>query len=59
MTRMESDPALERAVTELGPIDGVRVVTTLNRYVGDMSDHHTFRLGQVPYLFLSCGRWSH
>jgi hypothetical protein len=59
MTGMESDPALERTVTELGRIDGLRLVTALNRYVGDMSDHHTFRLGQVPYLFLSCGRWPH
>jgi len=59
MTGMESDPALERTVTGLAPIDGVRVVTAHNRYVGDMSDHHTFRLSQVPYLFLSCGRWAH
>ena len=59
MTGMESDPALERTVTGLAPIDGVRVVTAHNRYVGDMSDHHTFRLAQVPYLFLSCGRWAH
>ena len=59
MTGMESDPALERTVTELEPIDGLSLVTALNRYVGDLSDHHTFRLGQVPYLFLSCGRWPH
>ncbi len=59
MTGMESDPALERTVTDLDPSDGLRVVTALNRYIGDLSDHHTFRLAQVPYLFLSCGRWQH
>lgn len=31
----------------------------LNRYAGDVSDHHVFRLHRVPYLFLSCGRWPH
>jgi len=34
----------------------LRVFPTLNAYVGDMSDHHAFRLGGEPYLFLSCGR---
>ena len=34
-------------------------MTALNRYVGDLSDHHVFRLNQVPYLFLSCGHWQH
>ncbi len=24
-----------------------------------MSDHDVFRLNDVPYLFLSCGRWEH
>ena len=59
VTGMESDPALERTIASLPPRGGLRLVTALNRYVGDMSDHHTFRLGQVPYLFLSCGRWEH
>ena len=27
--------------------------------IGDMSDHHAFRLRSVPYLFLTCGRWAH
>src|SRR5262249_42945133 len=35
------------------------VVATLNRRVGDMSDHHIFRVNDVPYLFFSCGRWQH
>ena len=59
VTGMESDPDLERTIRALPTDIGVRVVTALNRYVGDMSDHHTFRLTHVPYLFLTCGRWSH
>jgi hypothetical protein len=35
------------------------LVVVQNDVVGDMSDHHAFRLGGVPYLFLSCGRWEH
>ena len=56
---MESDPGLERVVSgcEAGP--GMRTMMTLNRYVGDMSDHHVFRVNQQPYLFLSCGQWEH
>jgi hypothetical protein len=34
-------------------------IATLNSNIGDMSDHHVFRTHGVPYLFLSCGRWSH
>jgi len=59
VTGMESDPALERTITSLPPCACLRLVTALNRYVGDISDHHAFRLGQVPYLFFSCGRWEH
>ena len=35
------------------------LVVVHNDLVGDMSDHHAFRLRGVPYLFLSCGRWAH
>lgn len=59
VTGMESDPDLERALVALEPPEGVRIVPALNRYVGDMSDHHAFRLGRTPYLFLTCGRWQH
>ncbi|MEX2502684.1 MAG: M28 family peptidase, partial [Trueperaceae bacterium] len=64
VTGMESDPGLEEVMREavirgLPPSDGVRWVTALNRYVGDVSDHHVFRRERVPYLFLSCGRWEH
>jgi len=56
---MESDPALEEVVLACEPSSGIRTVATLNRYVGDMSDHHVFRMNQRPYLFLSCGQWEH
>ncbi|GMV91375.1 MAG: hypothetical protein AMXMBFR82_11530 [Candidatus Hydrogenedentota bacterium] len=56
---MESDPALERVVQDCEPESGIRTVATLNRYVGDMSDHHVFRVNERPYLFLSCGQWEH
>ena len=59
VTGMESDPGLEDVVRALPADHGLQLVTALNRYVGDMSDHHVFRLNEVPYLFLSCGRWSH
>jgi Zn-dependent M28 family amino/carboxypeptidase len=63
VTGMESDPELERAILDLLDSDrlagGARIVTALNRYVGDMSDHHVFRLNEVPYLFLTGGRWPH
>jgi hypothetical protein len=35
------------------------LVAAHNEVVGDMSDHHAFRLRGVPYLFLTCGRWTH
>jgi hypothetical protein len=52
---MESDPGLARVLRNQGVPDGIRVVPTLNRYLGDMSDHHIFRLNRRPYLFFSCG----
>ncbi len=59
ITGMESDPGLEGVVASLGDPEGLQLVTVLNHYAGDMSDHHVFRLNQVPYLFLTCGRWPH
>lgn len=56
---MESDPGLERVVRGCEAEPGMRTMMTLNRYVGDMSDHHVFRLNERPYLFLSCGQWEH
>lgn len=59
ITGMESDPGLALALQAQPEPPGVRVVAMLNRYVGDMSDHHVFRVNQRPYLFLSCGLWRH
>jgi hypothetical protein len=38
---------------------GMKLIATLNEYVGDMSDHAVFRWNGVPYVFLSCGHWQH
>jgi len=38
---------------------GLRNIATLNRYVGDLSDHHILRENNKPYLFFTCGRWEH
>ncbi len=38
---------------------GLRNIATLNRYVGDLSDHHVLRENGQPYLFFTCGRWEH
>ena len=59
ITGMESHPQLEKVLLETAMDDRIKVVTTLNDYVGDMSDHHIFRTNGVPYLFFSCGRWQH
>lgn len=37
----------------------LRIIPTLNRYIGDMSDHLAFRAGGQPYLLLSKGRGRH
>ena len=59
VTGMESHSQLESVIRETSSGNKIRVVPTLNRYVGDMSDHHIFRVNDIPYLFLSCGRWEH
>jgi hypothetical protein len=59
VTGMESDPELEGVLREAEPGEGLRVLPTLNRYIGDVSDHHVYRVNGKPYLFLSCGRWAH
>ena len=57
ITGAESGGHLPGAVeSAAATVDGLHVVPTLNAYVGDMSDHHAFRLGGQPYLFLSCGQ---
>ena len=59
LTGAESHAALPAIVEGNLPGPELPLVAALNRNVGDMSDHHIFRLSAVPYLFLSCGRWQH
>jgi hypothetical protein len=59
VTGIESHPGAEQLITEVDCGDSLRVLPILNQYVGDMSDHHIFRVNKVPYLFFSCGRWQH
>lgn len=56
---MESHPELVVDVSVEGATPGLHVQPVLNRYVGDLSDHHVFRVNGHPFLFLSCGRWPH
>ena len=59
MTGAESHPALPDLLSGIKPPEGMKMLATLNKYVGDMSDHGIFRENNVPYVFLSCGRWEH
>lgn len=55
----ESDAALPGVVEwAAGEAKGLKVLATLNRYPGDRSDHHAFRLGGQRFLFLTCGEGS-
>ena len=56
---LESNEGLGEVIQSC-PVDpDIRIVPTLNRYVGDLSDHHVFRQNEVPYLFLTCATWQH
>jgi hypothetical protein len=59
VTGTESHPALGDIVRRCRRDPDLPVVAVQNRLVGDVSDHHIFRMNGVPYLFLSCGRWPH
>lgn len=59
LTGTESHVALPQVVRSCLPEPQLPLIASLNRNVGDMSDHHIFRLNAVPFLFLSCGRWQH
>ena len=53
----ESSAAFPEIVeTTAGETKGIRVVPTLHRYVGGMSDHHAFAEQHQPFLFLSCAQ---
>lgn len=58
-TGVESSGALPALIDACPRPAALPLVVVHNDLVGDMSDHHAFRLGGVPYLFLSCGRWAH
>jgi hypothetical protein len=58
-TGAESHPDIPRILKDVEVPEGMKLIATLNRYVGDMSDHAVFRRNGVPYLFLSCGHWEH
>ena len=55
----ESHVGLKEIVEPRISPDDLKVIAARNDYVGDMSDHYVFRANEVPYLFLSCGRWEH
>jgi hypothetical protein len=59
ITGAESDPQLANIVARCEPGSGLRTVPILNNYVGDLSDHHIFRVNERPYLLLTCGHWEH
>jgi hypothetical protein len=59
VTSSESHPELPALLEALPLPDRLKLIATLNEYVGDMSDHGIFRRSGVPYLFFSCGRWQH
>ena len=59
ITGMESHSALEQVLLSAEVDPRIKIVAASNSYVGDMSDHHVFRLHDIPYLFFSCGRWQH
>jgi hypothetical protein len=55
----ESHEDMAMALNSIGQPAGLKIIPTLNRYIGDMSDHGVFRRNGVPYFFLSCGQWAH
>ncbi|MHC4742606.1 MAG: M28 family peptidase [Planctomycetota bacterium] len=59
LTGVESHPAMPHIVGSVKAPAKLRPVCTLNKYIGDISDHGIFRVNHVPYLFMSCGRWRH
>lgn len=56
---IESSGALPPLIDRCPRPAALPLVVVPNDVVGDMSDHHAFRMRGVPFLFLSCGRWPH
>ena len=52
ITGTETDSVLGEVIQSCKVDEAIRVLPTLNRYVGDISAHHIFWVNQVPYLFL-------
>lgn len=59
MTGAESHSSLPAMLDGADVPSGLKLMATLNKYVGDISDQGVFRRHDIPYLFLSCGRWVH
>jgi len=59
VTGAESHPELTVVFDHALHPKSLKVIPTLNSYVGDMSDHGAFRKLGIPYFFLSCGHWEH
>ena len=59
MTGAESHAELAPAVAACRRPWRLPLIATLNRHIGDVSDHLPFRRAGHPYLFFSCGRWEH
>jgi hypothetical protein len=59
VTGSESHEDLPGVLDAIGQPSHLRVIPTLNNYIGDVSDHGVFRRNGVPYYFLSCGQWAH
>ncbi len=55
----ESHPEIAQVLFDAPLPEGLKNIATLNRYVGDLSDHHILREHSEPYLFFTCGRWEH
>lgn len=55
----ESHPHWDPIIRSVENPENLRTIATLNRYVGDLSDHHILRENNEPYLFMTCGRWEH
>jgi len=54
----EHSPDLVGAVSDVES-DTISTYMFANERIGDLSDHHAFRVRGVPFLFFSCGRWEH
>ena len=55
----ESHPDMADVLLDTQLPEGLKNIATLNRYVGDLSDHHILRENGEAYLFFTCGRWEH